>query len=410
VRGALSFSKYPDGRFFACAPTNQQAKFIFWSDLKSMVPDWAIMGGRERGVSDSELTIKLINGVIIKVAGLDRPARIEGRDWDGGVITEFGSCKAEVFDEHIRPMLMRGGWIDIEGVPEGRNHYYELATNVREGRWKRALFHTWTTEEVLHLWLGREAAEEEIAHAKATMDRLVYQQEYQAAFISFQGMAYYAYEREVNLAPEGERVFYDAELPLVLCFDFNHSPGTCAILQEQSSAKYPWLKGKNAHESISAAVDEVFIRRDSNTPKVVREVLQKYGQHPGEVHYYGDPSGGQKRSCATEGSDWDQIDKMLKAHYGHRAKNCVLRAPPGERARLNAMNSRLCSVDGHVGLVADRKQCVETIHDFEGVEADNGGNLVKDEGSPRTHLTDAIGYYVHEKHPIYNAPLAVEQI
>ena len=401
VRAAIAFYRFPNGRFFACAPTHQQSKDIFWEDLKALTPDWALQVSRSESISESELSIRLINGAIIRVAGLDRPARIEGGDWDGGVITEYGSCKPGVFMEHVRPMMMRGGWCDIEGVPEGRNHYYELVMAIVDGKWPRAKFHQWTTEEVLHLWRGVETAEAEIAEARATMDSRTYQQEFQAAFVNFQGLAYYAYTRDLNCPPgngDGTRVVYDPELPLVLCFDFNRAPGTCVVCQEHPASRYPWLK--SAQETVTACVDEVFIRRNSTTPKVVEHVRERYGGHTGIVDYYGDPTGGQKHSSSTSGSDWDMIDLMLAATYGRRARNCVRRSAPSERARLNAVNSRLQSVDGKVGVVVDHLRCRELLHDFEGVEADDAGALVKEQGSPRSHLSDGIGYYIEDVHPV----------
>ena len=70
--------------------------------------------------------IRLINGAQIWVVGLDRPERIEGSPWDGGVLDEYGNMRANAWPEHIRPALSdRAGWCDFTGVPEGRNHYYD---------------------------------------------------------------------------------------------------------------------------------------------------------------------------------------------------------------------------------------------------------------------------------------------
>ena len=71
--------------------------------------------------------IPLKNGAQIWVVGLDRPERIEGTPWDGGVLDEYGNMRANAWPEHIRPALSdRGGWCDFTGVPEGRNPMAEL--------------------------------------------------------------------------------------------------------------------------------------------------------------------------------------------------------------------------------------------------------------------------------------------
>lgn len=403
VLAAVRFSRYPDGRFFATAPTHQQAKDIFWQDLKDLVPEWAMVGGdRRRAIRDGELTIDLANGARIKVAGLDKPQRIEGRDWDGGVVTEFGDCKPNVFGEVIRPMLMRGGWVDLEGTPEGRNHYFEMVCASRDGRMPGSVIHEWTTEEVLHLWLGEQVAAEEIANAQASMDALLYQQEYLARFISLEGQAYYAFDAELNVATGERRVLYDAKRPLILCFDFNRSPGVCAYFQEHPPDRYPWIVRPNPrHDTISAGIGEIFIPRHSNTRKVCERILQDWaGVHRHDVVLHGDATGGAKGSSAVEGSDWEIIRAMLRPAFGHRLRDCVPSENPPVRSRVNAVNTRLVSADGSVGMVLDGKNCPNLIRDFEGVEADEAGEIVKEKGSPLTHISDGVGYYVAEQFPI----------
>ena len=401
VREAIKFTRYSDGRFFCCAPTQQQAKDIFWEDIKALIPDDMLRATPRKSISDSELTIQLWNNAVIKVAGLDKPQRIEGKDWDGGVITEYGDCKPDVFSLHIRPMLTRGGWIDIEGVPEGRNHYYELADSVAKGEYPGAVRHHWTTEQVLHLWLGKEAAERELDEARRTLDTLSYRQEYLADFISFEGAAYYAFDDSLNVPQKGERVRYDSRYPLVFAFDFNRQPGVALILQEQPASAHSWVqKPNNRHGTLTCVIDEVFIERNSNTRKVCEQLVERWADiHTnGDVLLYGDPAGGAKTSSAVEGSDWDIIKDMLKPAFGSRVKDRVARSAPLVRTRLNTTNARLVSADGSVGTIID-PSCKRFIRDLEGVECKDTGELVKDKDSKLTHISDAFGYYVSEKFP-----------
>lgn len=411
VLSAMQFSKFADGCFFACAPTQAQAKRIFWEDLKAMVPDWFLKVNRRRSISDSELTIQLMNGVTIKVAGLDKPQRIEGKDWDGGVVTEFGDCKPDVFDFHIRPMMTRGGWIDIEGVPEGRNHYYDFAMKVQDsqaaeesglkGSVRGGSYHHWTTEDVLHLWLGREGAQRELDDARGSLDPQVFNQEYRAQFVSFEGRAYHQYTDD-NVAYGGNRVLYQRDLPLILMFDFNASPGVCLYGQEHPHHLHPWLKNPNHRKStLTAAIGEVYIPRNSNTRKVCEQIKADWGDiHTGDVILHGDPAGGAKTSSAVDGSDWDIIKESLKSTFGNRLKDRVASCAPSIRSRLNAMNARLRAADDTIGLVIDGKACPRLIRDLDGVEADEQGDIIKVQGGPLTHISDALGYYIHEKHPL----------
>src|SRR5690606_18111959 len=109
-------------RFFAAAPTHAQAKRLYWSDLKALVPG-RLLAGKP---SESELIIRLVNGAEIYVLGMDAPERIEGSPWDGGILDEYANMKARAWGEHVRPALAdRNGWCWLVGVPEGRNHYYD---------------------------------------------------------------------------------------------------------------------------------------------------------------------------------------------------------------------------------------------------------------------------------------------
>ncbi len=392
IKSAIEFCAYPDGRFFACAPTQQQAKDIFWDDLKAYTPTWALRNrDRDRDISESELTIRLGNGVIIKVAGLDKPARIEGRNWDGGVVDEYADCRPDVLDEHILPMLARGGWIDIIGVPGGRNHYYRLAMAVQNGTIANAAYFHWTAAECLHLYLGKERADAFLAQMRAQMDARTFDQEFNAGWITMEGRVYYCFEPERNVDPEAQ---YDPQLPLLLALDFNVKPGVGAVLQEvhtetRDGQRLSWLR----------VIDEIWIANNSTTIRVCEDFGRRYHQHPGEVRLYGDATGGARGSAKIAGSDWDLVHAVLGPVFKDRLHSYVEWRNPPERVRVNCLNSRLYSADGQVWLKVHPK-CVHTIQDFEGVAYAKGtGDIDKKGDENLTHLTDAIGYVCHALYP-----------
>lgn len=406
VRRACRFHEYPDGRFFATAPTQQQAEDIHWEDIKMLVPDHMILGGRDWGVSEGKHTIKLINGAMIKVAGLDKPQRIEGKNWDGGVVSEYADCKSDVISKHIFPMTLRGGYIDIEGVPEGRNHFYTEVQEAREDIKKNGdksdfgVYH-WTTAEVLHLWLGKEKAEKELAKAKNKLDILTFRQEYEASFLSFLGLVYYAFDAERHCSRE---VRYNPNRPVIITFDFNVEPGTATYLQE---TRYRGRRTDvDKKKDITQAIGEIWIPKNSNTPVVCRKILDDFGagflrNHEGEVHVYGDPSGGNRSTKSQDGSDYDIIDNFLRPKFGSRLRNYVATAAPPERSSVNAVNSRLQTADGMIHFLVDDMRCPKLRDDFESVVVKEGtnGEIDKDD-KLHTHLTDGVRYYMHEAHPL----------
>ena len=222
VKEALTVTGRSDARFFAAAPTRDQAKAIYWADLKAMIPSklW------REPARETDLSIKLWNGAEIYVIGMDKPERIEGRPWDGGVLDEYANMKPGAWGENVRPALSdRKGWCWLIGVPEGRNHYYDLNQYALHGDDSEWDSFTWKSIDILD--------PAEVEAARRQLDPLVFQQEYEASFVNFVGRAYYPFAEAEHCAP----LKYDPRKPIGFCFDFNVEPGVCAIVQEQTLPK-----------------------------------------------------------------------------------------------------------------------------------------------------------------------------
>lgn len=387
VRAALRPPRFYPGRYFLAAPTYAQAKRIFWDDLKALVPK-SLLAGRP---SESELYVELKNATRIYVLGMDKPARIEGSPWDGGGLDEYGNMKPEVWGANVRPALAdRGGWCDFTGVPEGRNHYYALwlaALADSTGQW--AAF-TWKSADIL--------PPEEIAAARLDLDPLVFEQEYEASFVSFEGRAYYNFSAEAHCAP----LAYNREAPLIVCLDFNIAPGVAAIAQEQ-----PMPRGGRIGTGI---IGEVWIPAGSNTERVCRKILADWGEHAGPVHVYADATGGAGGSSAVQGSDLELVEKFLRRGFrgskgfDDRLSMRVPSSNPAERARVNAVNTRLLNGADEVHMMVDASKAPHVVQDLDGVSLVVGGSGEIDKDPKKfkylTHISDAIGYYIAERFPI----------
>lgn len=386
VRGCLRPPNVGNPTFVAAAPTRDQAKRIWWEDLRDLSPAWAV-----RNVSVSELTIHYITGARLMVVGLDRPQRIEGIPLDGIIIDEIAEVKRESWDQSIRPALSTAGrppgWAWFTGRPKGRGLFYDLYSRAgtREG-WDSF---TWTSATVVD--------QAEIEQARADLDPLTFAQEYEAKWVSFDGLAYYQWSPADHLT----RLTYNPNKPLVLCFDFNVDPGIAAIVQEQT------LPGETHPRT--CVIGEVHIPRNSNTPAVCRRLAQDWGHHQGDVYLYGDPSGGARHTSQTAGTDWDLIREVLAPVFRDRLRFRVPKKAPYVRDRINAVNSRLKSTDGTVRFACDPVKAPNVVRDFEGVTLLQGGSGEIDkkgcEAQGLTHLSDAIGYYISEQFPV-NAGLA----
>lgn len=394
VRSALAFSTFP-GKFIACAPTRDQAKRIYWDDIKALVPKSLIVD-----VSETELMLRLVTGTRLGVVGMDKPERAEGEPIDGVILDEFADMKPRAFQASVRPALStvgRPGWAIFIGKPKGRNHFYQLWNKARsqsDPSWRA--FH-WRSSTVID--------PEEDAAARRDLDPLTYAQEYDADFVNFEGRIYYPFEAAVHA---NERLPYHDEADLVFAFDFNVAPGIAVVCQEH---RYDGTNPKVAGE-ITAVIGEVWIPQNSNTPAVCRKLAADWGRHKGHVYLYGDATGGSRGSAKVLGSDWDLIEAELRPVFGSRLHLRVPRANPHERVRVNAMNSRMLTADGRIRMLVDPARAPHVVEDLEGVVALEGGSGEIDKSSypMLTHVSDALGYYVERRHPIVEHVVTSEDI
>lgn len=353
----LSIKKaWSDPRYFAGAPTREQAKRIFWNDLKMLVPrNWI------RRVYESDLCITTRYNSELWVVGLDKPQRIEGTPWDGGVLDEYADMKPGAWTENIRPALSdRLGWCWFIGVPEGFNHYKDLADYAKSGVDNDWGFYTWPSADIL--------PPDEVEAAKRLLDPKTFRQEYEASFEGASGRVYYAYDAEKN---QDASIAVRSELPIIMACDFNVDPCVWVLLQTDFNSVWVF--------------DEVVLR-NTNTMDMGREVLRRYGSHKAGFIVYGD-SAGSARSTAGK-SDYAILSGM-----GFTEQR-VKRANPAVKDRVNAVNSMLLSSNGEARLF-HHPRCVFLRKDFETVEwASNNVDIDKSQRD-RTHASDAIGYFIN---------------
>lgn len=361
VMGLNQKKAWPDPKYFAAAPTREQAKRIFWKDLKELTPgEWT-----ER-VYEGDLCIRTVFGSELWVVGLDKPERVEGVPWDGGVLDEFANMREAAWTEHIRPALSdRKGWCWFIGVPEGLNHYKEVADYAASGKDHDWGFYTWRSSEIL--------PPEEVEAARRVLDSRTFRQEYEASFEGSSGRAYYAYDEARHEVPGLE---IRKSLKLAVCCDFNVD--LCVWEVAQTDGRTVWV------------LDEIALR-NTNTAEMARALLARYGAHKAGFVVYGDAAG---MSRSTAGMS----DYAILSEMGLRTQR-VRRSNPAVRDRLNAVNSLLVSSSGDVRLFL-HPRCAHLKRDFETVEWRSGGAEIDKSDPERTHASDALGYFVEYEFPL----------
>jgi len=379
---ALEKARLVNQRVHYVAPTYRQARGIFWEPLKEELIrlNWV----RGNAFNETRLSAKLKSGSLIELKGADKPDSLRGPGLNRLLLDEAADIKPDAWFKVMRPMLSdTGGDAVFGGTPKGRNWFYHLH---RLGETDPAYdSFQFTTLE------GGNVAAEEIEEAKRELDQLSFEQEYLASFVNFEGRAYYNFN-DSNIRSLRDR--YNPQQPLAFCFDFNVAPGVAVVCQEFDEG--------------TAVIGEVYIPRNSNTLAVCDRLLSDWSGHRGQIVCFGDATGGARGSAKVSGSDWELIKERLKPM---NPRFDVPPANPAERARLNAVNSRICSVDDTRRFFVD-PTCKHLINDLEGVRVLEGGSgeIDKKHDPNLSHISDAVGYYIARKYPIQERKIQTQKI
>lgn len=323
------------GRYFAAAPTRDQAKRIFWEDLKALVPrQWT------RSVSESDLHIVTRGGTQLWVQGLDVPQRIEGSPWDGCVIDELANCRPGTWNAHVRPALAdRRGWAWLIGVPDmdapGQVEYERMALLAQSGLDPEWTCFSWPSSDIL--------PPEEVESARRRMDPRIFEQEYLGKFVLTGGRAFADFDPNVHVKPTP----YDPALPICWSLDFNIDPMCSGIIQ---------------HDRGRVRVIDEMVLRDTATDAACDAFLERAAAAGWQLRglcVYGDASGSARDSTSGV-SDWFIVGNRLK-QLSPIMK--VPRSNPAIKDSINALRARLRSAAGTASLFIDPR-CEQLIDDL----------------------------------------------
>lgn len=164
-----------DPRYAYIAPLLKQAKAIAWTVLRRVCQP--IPGCHW---NESELSVELPNGAVLRLYGADNPDAFRGQYFDGAVLDELAQMRPQTWGEVILPALTdRHGWCLFIGTPKGLNLfsklYFEAIERVAAGdrNWYAVRKTVYETGAL---------AEDEIALARATMTDAQFAQEFLCDF------------------------------------------------------------------------------------------------------------------------------------------------------------------------------------------------------------------------------------
>ena len=363
------------GPYFIAAPTRDQVKRIYWQDIKKLCFSSILS---DKSVSESELQIRLPNGSSISLIGLDQPQRMEGVLWIGGVIDEIADVREGAWQENISPSLDTfnplkpdyRAWCWLIGVPDGLNHYYEMAEYARTSNdpdWK---LYTWKSSDIL--------PPDVIEAAKRRMSPRQYRQEYEASFETASGKIYedygpQNYTKEV-IAPHEQLMWHH---------DFNFTPMSSGIGVRRGDDFY--------------VLDEIILTSATSRQSAI-EFVEKFKDHANRnVIVYGDPAGraGEKHGHS---SDYTEMEQVLRSNNWVVERRVKLSAP-AIKDRQNSVRAKIRNAQDKVSLFVNINKAKYAHKGLATTQIKNGSTFLE-EVSDYQHITTAIGYCIDYEWPL----------
>lgn len=364
----------PGESYFAGAPTRDQAKKIFWNDLKLL----SFSSNFPKKPSETELKIFFPNDSTLTVLGLDEPARFEGIPWTGGGIDEFGNLKENAWEENIMPALdtvdprrpYYRAWCWIFGVPEGMNHYYSLydyAQTSNDPLWR--VFH-WKSADIL--------PPDVIESAKRILSLKQFKQEYEASFETATGRIYDDYGSDnytkETIRPHEQLLWYH---------DFNYTPMSSGIGVKRGNDAY--------------LLDEIILTSAVASQTAI-EFVERYKNHQNKhVIIYGDPSGraGEKHGHA---SDYIEIENVLRGN-GWKTTRRVKPSTVSIKDGQNAVRAKIKNAKGDVSLFVNPDKAPYTHKSLSTGTLKKGSSFIEEDGEYQ-HIGTAVRYFIDYEFPI----------
>jgi hypothetical protein len=229
---------------------------------------------------------------------------------------------------------------------------------------------------------------------RASYDGKFYRQEAEGEYLNiFSGRVYYSYEAERNDAP----LEFNPHQRLIWALDFNIDPTSSVLLQD--------LGGKiQVLDEISlrgASINDMCARFIERVTPLMAKWRDTNGQRPFEVGVYGDAAA-NSGNIQTKRSDYQAIREYFRSVPEIKLLWCENTSNPPVKDRVASVNRMLCDAMGRVRLFVDPR-CTELRSDFLKVSWKRGAegfDLDKKSNSLRTHMSDALGYFIYRDYKL----------
>jgi len=230
---------------------------------------------------------------------------------------------------------------------------------------------------------------------KASYDEKFYRQEAEGEYLNiFSGRVYHAYEADQNEAP----CEFNPHKRLNWALDFNIDPMSSVLLQDLGGT----IRVLDEISLRGASVNDMCARFIERVEPLVAKWRAIYGDaRPFEVGVYGDAAANHG-NIQTKKSDYQAIREYFRSVPDIKLVWCENTSNPPVKDRVAAVNRMLRDAMGRVRLSIDPR-CKELRSDFLKVSWKHGAEgfeLDKKSDPKRTHMSDALGYFIYHDHKL----------
>jgi phage terminase large subunit len=285
IRAAITYTG-PNPLFGYVCPYRSQAKSVAWDYLK-----W-FAAPITASTNESELTVRLVNGAVIRLFGADNADAMRGLGFSGIFMDEYGDFKPSVFGNIIRPALAdKQGWAVFAGTPKGRNQFYDVMKLAEKSD-------DWFS---LRLPASKSGllppSELEAARAQLTQDQ--FDQEFECSFdAAIIGAIWGREMRQAELEGRITHVPYDPNVPCHTAWDLGYRDDTAiwwyqVIRGEIHVIDFYAVSGANVTELAEVVLTKPYSYGKHNLPHDARaktlasggkSIIEQLAEHLGLKH------------------------------------------------------------------------------------------------------------------------------
>lgn len=369
----------PKSTTWLIEPTLKMARAVFWPRIKQVLPQSTIAK-----INESDHLITMRNNAQFRIHGAENPNALRGEAVDLMLLDEgdYIPDARDLFARVLYPTLMTTkGKVVTVGSPNGFGLLYDFwirgggESGIFEPGWKSWLF---KTKDFLKPAGHLDPEEYELA--RQNMDERSFKQEWEATFLQATGRVTYGWTRNNCQAIE-----YDPKEDVYVSLDFNVTPAAAVLTHVNKATETIYQFG------------EIFMA-DAWTELLVQEISKRLSGHQAHIYVYGDPAG-HKRHTTSKQTDWQIVENTFRAAFGSRVHMRSQKEQIPERAKINALNARICNAAGERRYFANPTRCKQTVLDMEQCRALPDGSVDKAD-KERTHWLDCAGYLAHGLYPI----------